>query len=374
MYLNVIPSHECALNHIRVPSKLMKILNLDYGDWLLFDTKQGCCSVMVTKSNIDDIIEYGDNRAFVSPHSPILESASSEVLIEPHKLTIGGDPEFFILNNRGRLIEASRIFPFDGAVGSDGHLGELRPDYALCPDQFVENIRRLILELKNRLPTGLIPVASSYLNHRCSGFHIHLGMPIELLSFAANDVDRFFKNLVATLDYLVALPAAALDPDDSRRLSFSYGKPGDYRLSMRTLEYRTPGGFHLKSPIYAKHLLSSAYKVVDKIVSETEKISGGWREMSNVTDFSYFRNVYNIPDKKYVHDILLTKNRNLMEKEASKAISILKTIAEEYSENIIEFRKQRNESLISEWLTHETKRQADFYKTRRPASISPWRG
>ena len=376
MYLNVIPSDKCALNHIKIPKPLMKILNVDYGDWLVFNVGDGYYSVMATKASMSDIIEHGENKAFVNKDSPILFSSHTEAYIEPHQLTIGGDPEFFLINSQGRLVDASKIFPHEAQIGSDGDLGELRPDYALCPEQFVENIRVLMGGMSRRLPAGITPVASSYLKGRCCGFHVHLGMPIELLSYAADDTDRFLKNIVSTLDYLVALPAAVIDTDNSRRLSYlsnpidAYGKLSDYRLNMRTLEYRTVGGFHLKSPEYAKSILSASFEVVNWIIKKTEEISGGWGEMSQVANFSCLKSRLNIPNRYMVEKIYTSKNRNALEEEAKKASAILKSIAEEYSDNIVTSSKPNN-NLLSEWLTNEKECKANICKEKQcPSAYS----
>ena len=356
MYLNVLPSTGTSLHQIRMTERLRKSLKLDCGDWLFFDTKEGLFSVTVMKALLSDVLKHGDEKAFVSEHSPILESQSSEVLVEPHTLTIGCDPEFFLRDlTTGRIAEAHRFFPHEGQVGSDGDLAEFRPDFALCPDQLTLNIKELIKKLHSSLPIFIEPLAESFNFRRCCGFHVHLGMPIELLSFAADQTDKFFKNVVSTIDYLVGVPAAALDRVDSRRFSWEYGRPGDYRLNMRTLEYRTPGGFHLKTPAYTRNLLSITFKVMDRIIKEAEEISGGWVDMSNVAKFDYFKSKYNIPDKQDIKQILLSKGRNRLEEESKKVHAILPSIVAEYSKNIITERSENDTPFFEKWLKDETK-------------------
>lgn len=355
MYLNIVPSDSTAMHQIRIPRRLRESLGLDCGDWLFFDTNIGLYSVYVIRAHLPDVMEHGEEKAFVSADSPILESISSEVLVEPHKMTIGCDPEFFLVEKAtNRLAHAYRFFPHEGQVGSDGDLAELRPDYALCPDQLTENIRRLIRDMYTRLPNSIDPVASSFLYKRCCGFHVHLGMPIELLSFAADQTDEFFKNVVSALDYLVGVPAAALDNVDQRRFSWEYGRPGDYRLSMRTLEYRTPGGFHLGSPAYTKNLLSITFKVMERIVQEAEEISGGWVDMTEVARFDYFRSKYNIPDKAYTKRVLTSKGRRVLETEAMRIHNILPSIVGEYSNNIITQRTANDNPFFEKWLGDAT--------------------
>lgn len=355
MYLNIVPSEDTSMHQIRMTRSLRNSLGLDCGDWLFFDTNMGLFSVTVTRADIRDVQNHGMDKAFVSRHSPILGSAKSEVLVEPHRMTIGCDPELFFVDKiTGRLAEAYRFFPYEGQVGSDGDLAELRPDYALCPDQLTQNIQKLIKEMHHRLPMHIDAVASSYYYRRCCGFHIHMGMPVELLSFAADQTDRFFKNVVSTLDYLVGVPAAALDNVDKRRFSWEYGRPGDYRLSMRTLEYRTPGGFHLKTPEYTRSLLSIAFKVMDCIVKEAEEISGGWVDMEEVARFDYFKSKYNIPDKAYVKRVLTSRGRRILENESKRVHAILPTIVDEYAGNIVTQRTANDNPLFEKWLGDAT--------------------
>jgi len=355
MYLNVVPSSDCSMHQIRVPDTLRKSFKLDYGDWLIFDTDEGNYSVQVSKATIEDMIEYGDRHAFVSEHSPVLTSKSSEVFIQPHELTVGCDPELFFINKKTeKVLPAYHILPKNSQLGSDGDLAELRPDYALSPEQLMLNIRKLIFDIPFRVPLSIYPYSSSWHAFRCCGFHVHLGLPIELLSFAVDKTDAFLKNIVSALDYFVGIPAASLDPDNKRRFNNEYGKPGDYRLSMRTLEYRTPGGFHLRSPAYTRSLLTSAFRVTEEIIKDSEEASGGWTDASKIVDFSYFMERYNIPPKNYIRSMYLTKDRNELKNESFKIHSKLQGLIGEDSKFVLRERHHNEQSLFCEWLKDAT--------------------
>lgn len=350
MHLKVIQSESCSMHQIRLPERLRKKFNLDYGDWLVFNTTEGNYSVQVYKSKLEDLIEYGDRHAFVSGDSPILTSKSSDVFIEPHELTIGCDPELFLLNKKTkRLALAHRILNREGQLGSDGDLAELRPDYALSPEQLMLNIKELISKIPYKVPLSLYPFASSWHAFRCCGFHIHLGLPIELLSFAANKTDAFLKNVVAALDYFVGIPAAYLDPDNKRRFNKEYGKPGDYRLSMRTFEYRTPGGFHLKSPLYTRSLLFSSFNIMEKIIHDAEKMSSGWEDTNKITNFNYFMDKYNLPSKKVIKSVFLTKDKELLKDTSRKIHTQLNSLLGEDSKFMVKERYDE-QPLLYEWL------------------------
>ena len=355
MYLNVVPSENCSMHQIRIPKQLREEFKLDYGDHLIFDTDTGEYSVQVAKASYEDLMEYGSEKAFVSEHSPVLFSRSSDVYVQPHELTIGCDPELFLLKKKTNLVSPAYLtLPKESQLGSDGDLAELRPDYALCPEQLMLNLRKLILEIPFKLPLSLFPYASSWEAFRCCGFHIHLGLPIELLSFAVEKTDTFLRNIVSALDYFVGIPAAALDPDNKRRFNEQYGKPGDYKLSMRTLEYRTPGGFHLRTPGYTKNLLISAFKITEEIIKDAEKVSKGWTDSSKIVDFNYFKHKYNIPSREYIKSVFLTKDKDKLKEESDKINSQLKDILDEDSKFIVKERYDNEQTLLREWLKYAT--------------------
>lgn len=349
MYLHVAPSASCrSLHQIKMSKKMMESLGLDYGDWLIFGTGVGEVAVSIISMTRREQLEFGEDKALISSESPLVGATAEEIEIEPHKLTIGADPEFFLVDRKtNRIEEGFKYFSHEDQLGSDGDLCELRPDYALSPEQLTLNISKLLKRFPKNVLSKVEPKATSYLFGRCCGFHVHLGLPIELISFAAEKTEDFLINLVTTLDYFVSIPGAALDLDDQRRRCKTYGKPGDYKLSMRTLEYRTPGGFHLKSPLYTKSLLASSFGVVEKIIHEAEIISGEWTDMEPVVNFNYFRNKYDIPEKEVIHAVL-TGPRNVLEKVATSITTQLKELIGGDGENILAKRIE-TKSLLEEW-------------------------
>lgn len=349
MYLHVAPSASCrSLHQIKMSKKMMESLGLDYGDWLIFGTAAGEVAVSIINMTRREQLEFGEDKALISHESPLMGATAEEIEVEPHKLTIGADPEFFLVDTKtGGLEEGYKFFSHEDQLGSDGDLCELRPDYALSPEQLTANIGKLVRRFPRNILSKVNPVATSYLFGRCCGFHVHLGLPIELISFAAEKTEDFIINLVTTLDYFVSIPVTALDTDEQRRRCKAYGKPGDYKLSMRTLEYRTPGGFHLKSPHYTENLLTSSFGIVEKIIHEAEIISGGWIDMEPIVNFEYFKNKYDIPGKDVINTVL-TGPRNMLEKTAETVIKQLKILIGDGGENILTKRIQ-TKSLLEEW-------------------------
>jgi hypothetical protein len=350
MKLNVAQSERCPLHMIKMSYRLRRKFGLDLGDWLLFNTKSGVVSLMLAPYNTKDSVEFNESKAVVNSDCPILyEGEGGEVLVREHKLTIGADVEFFMVDRKNNnVIEGYTVFDKEGELGSDGDLGEIRPDYSLSPEQVTENIHNIIKTIPVRMPKGLKAIASSYHRGRCCGFHMHFGLPVELLSFAAEKTDSFMKNVIHTLDYIVGVIAHSLDSDDKRRLSNSYGKPGDYRISMRTLEYRTPGGYHLKTKKHTNSMLCLGFLIVDTIIKESEKVSGGWVDMEAVTNFDYFREMFNIPEYDKVYNILMSKDKDVLIKEREKVVQILANMDSDSIHQIV-LSEATNEDLIEGW-------------------------
>jgi len=66
-------------------------------------------------------------------------------------LLVGADPEFEIIDKRGRLIGANVFFHGGKEIGTDGHLetGEIRPDPGRSPYHLMRNIKRVMRKLLN---------------------------------------------------------------------------------------------------------------------------------------------------------------------------------------------------------------------------------
>jgi hypothetical protein len=222
--------------------------------------------------------------AFVSPQNYIRINAP-EVEYKILEVTLGCDPEFFILWGN-RRISAATYLPPAGEIGCDGELGELRPMYGRHEDQVVANLARLIPRIPAKMKrshwaTGFPNdgnrfsyEAHSYHLNIAAGFHIHLGIPPEILN-TRKDFNRAAMNhLVQCLDWYVSVPLVPIETSHGRRIGRSgYGRPGDYRPSNITLEYRTPGAFYLRTPSLARGLLGLSLLVVENIVSRMKRAS-----------------------------------------------------------------------------------------------------
>jgi hypothetical protein len=223
----------------------------------------------------------------------------------PYKTTLGCDPEFLFIDPLKRICRADTFLPKYGKVGHDGPLGELRPDPGEHEDEVVENLRKLIHSLPDHINEKfghrsiLTPEAHSEMSNLSLGFHIHLGAPEEITSFVAPQTREFVESFTNAMDYFVGVPSIIPEDNSLRRLNKvdEYGRPGDWRTSKHTIEYRTPGGFHLRHPDYARGIMGIALCVGESVMSWAEEKSNSWSKLDKVSAPDIIANEFGVPDK-----------------------------------------------------------------------------
>lgn len=281
-------------NYVGVPAFLFRKLNAHEGATLDVEGQK----LIVRKVTVHDSRE---KQLYVSDKTFAKIKKSRETL----KLTVGCDPEFVLINEKdGSVFQASRIWSYRGEIGSDGPLAELRPRPAKHEDELTENIKELILGVGRRLEgKGIRAEAHSCINNMALGFHVHIGLPRQVLDFQAKGAYKFVQRFVQALDFFVGIPTMALEDDNIRRLGDgAYGKPSDFRTSPDTLEYRTPGGFYLRHPDYTRGLLGLSLCVAEQILREAE-VKCRWKNLETYT--KTFHESYGIPESKDVRSVLM---------------------------------------------------------------------
>ncbi len=304
---------------IRLPQNLRRELGVLVGQFLQLQGEEEL--VLEVGPAIDDTQE----SAYVSP--VIFEKIrGSNIEFKVLDVTLGCDPEFFI-KWKGQFISAATYLPGDGEIGSDGGLGELRPMYGSHEDQVVANLQRLIPNIPAKMKRAQwargFPVdaraftyeAHSYHLELAAGFHIHLGIPPEIL-LTKNSFNRAAMNhLVRCLDYYVSVPAIPLEVSHERRLSKNqYGKPGDYRPSNITLEYRTPGAFFLRTPKLAAGLMGVALAITETAVSRMKTASHNFTQLHKLTDVE-LHEILPKPSSAEVKSLLVNPDCRAAQKE-----------------------------------------------------------
>jgi len=240
-------------------------------------------------------------------------------------ITLGCDPECIIMGADNRVVSAcdKGIGSKTTDVGHDGMLLEFRPEPSLYEEEVVHNLYNLILKARDIIndshtienPNGVRLVARSYYDKLSVGFHIHFGIPKELINtqvptiFAANQI-------VKALDYYLAVPCVLLEGDDYVRRSaihIPYGKPGEYRLENPTLEYRVLGGHILRHPTLALGALAIGAMVVEDAVSRIRVFTNDYKDFEKLQSHEEFRGLYpNLPkDPMDVCKALCRKSQDL---------------------------------------------------------------
>lgn len=273
-------------------------------------------------------------------------------------VTLGCDPEFVLLNKRGLVSNASRYLAHLGEIGSDGVLAELRPTAGKHEDEVIENLRRLIKSVPEKVGNFLTPEAHSEIENNAIGFHVHLGLPRTILELPPKGAQEFFTNFIRAMDYFVGIPAMLPEDNSRRRLgNGKYGKLKDFRRNNRTIEYRTPGGFHLRHPDYARGLLGLALCVGQEIVHRYESKSNLWLKLHEVSSFSELQKELDLPIVPVITDIFNEASKNKAAKELPVIIKKLNSFStfSEHKDSIMNFmrctleKKTVSPKLLDNW-------------------------
>ncbi len=313
------PSMRHEQNYIRMPQQLREGLGVLFGQFLQLRGKEELVLQIWSSLASEDDIAYISSENFEKIKGIDVEFKILDV-------TIGCDPEYFIIH-RNQLISAATYLPFSGQIGCDGTLGELRPRYGKHERQVVANLQNLIPQIPYRMKRSqwakTLPrdgrefqlEAHSYYAQLPAGFHVHLGIPPEILN-TRKDFNRAAMNhIVQCLDWYVGVSLVPLEVSHQRRSGPSqYGRPGDYRPSNLTLEYRVPGAFYLRSPALAEGLLGLCLLVTENIVSRLKIASQGFVKLHKLTK-SDLNEVMPIPEPDKIRGAMLAPDVTVAQRE-----------------------------------------------------------
>jgi hypothetical protein len=305
--------------------------------------------------------------AYVAPEHFERIHGAGNLGLELLEVTLGCDPEFFIVWG-SRSISAATYLPFQGQIGSDGALGELRPMYGRHEDQVVSNLQGLIPRIPRTLQRSKwargFPAAGdkftyeahSYHFGTAAGFHVHLGIPPEILNTRKDFNRAAMRHIVMCLDWYVSVPLVSLEVNHRRRLASKYGRPGDFRPSNMTLEYRTPGGFYLRSPKLSRGLLGMSLAVTEAVVSRMKVVSKEFTALHRLSA-SDLQEILPIPNPSKIQSTLADRNAGVAESQLSAIYGEMRKLPsyQEHERAIEEFfsavetREQPGPNLLHNW-------------------------
>ena len=186
---------------------------------------------------------------------------------------IGADPEFLLFDNDNNIVEANRIMPKEGMVGSDGPMAEIRPLPASNPFELISNMRAI---LTNPNATKQIQkykwLAACYYKSKTRdysvGGHIHIGNPPQIMGLPRDKRENLYHVLNKILDELLSVPMVKVDgkkEGSARRVGamFKFGSFGCLRTDWDRLEHRTLSGLWLMHPQLAEMVIGTAKAITD---------------------------------------------------------------------------------------------------------------
>jgi len=189
---------------------------------------------------------------------------------------IGADPEFLLFNSDGEVVRANNVMGYNGPIGCDGAMAEVRPKPSNSPEGLVAHIKDLFEDasLTERIKPYNWMAGCYYKDHARDypiGGHIHIGNPVRIAKIGTERRTDFFKAFNKILDELLAIPMIKIDGADlgrARRTECTMGKFGyfgEFRLCNGRLEHRTLSGMWLMHPVLATMVFGTAKAIIDEV-------------------------------------------------------------------------------------------------------------
>lgn len=189
---------------------------------------------------------------------------------------VGADPEFLLFDKDGHIVRANNVMSYNGLLGCDGAMAEVRPAPATSPEELTAHIKSIFGDKK--LTEKILPydwLAGCYFKDRTRdypiGGHIHIGNPIQVANLSMQQRERLFKVMNKIIDELVALPMVKIDGAElgrARRTECTMGKYGyfgEWRSCNGRLEHRTLSGMWLMHPSLVKCVFGTVKAIIDEI-------------------------------------------------------------------------------------------------------------
>ena len=211
------------------------------------------------------IIDFLVGQGLLRPVSPIpMGKIKKEKTI--FTITLGGDPEFELVDSYDDVINASdtdESFDLDESFGNLGLDGsgdqvELRPSPG-SPDEVVANIRQLLEQFGSEYGNDYRLAASS--DYYPCGGHIHIGVD----PLPSRD---YYKKLSYVLDDFIGMPTKKLNgPARNSNNDDGYGRINDWREQNHGMEYRTPPSGVWRNPNLTRTILKLTYNLAIQLAN-----------------------------------------------------------------------------------------------------------
>ena len=305
---------------VRIPKAYRETLRFDLGVFIKLRNLDGSLrTLQVAEAFVEDVT--------IDQNSVYVTSDVYNKLFLPRKeetkgmryvtnVTLGCDPEVFLVSPDNRVVEAHRLFRKQGEIGHDGIVLEFRPEPSAIPEVVCNNLYHLInktREMLNYSPQnrGLRIVAGSSIGGYSAGFHLHFELPKILLHHKAG-IFGLLTMMASVFDYYIGVPSIIPEgeKDVARRTKPpDYGRPGDYRVKSKTFEYRVPGGINMSHPLLARGLMALGSVVVEDVASRISTCTDRFSNLGEATTDRSLKTLYpNLPDAKGLYSIICTSS------------------------------------------------------------------
>jgi len=308
---------------LRLDQPLRLLLNLEIGQQLSLQSNDGRSVVLQVGTSFqeDNLADAGVCYVTKQVFDLINVEGTDSYKLDPVKnITLGCDPEFFLIDRyTKKMLRAYAFFKKYGEIGHDGILAEIRPKPSLTPEGLTDNIYELLCNSRYILnnntvyaPERIMMYAASGYQTATAGFHLHFGLPKNILGKNPGVVS-LIKQVVKVMDYYVGLPSIMIegesDADRRANIFVNYGKPGDFRLDNRTLEYRVAGGNILRHPLITRGLIALGAVVAQDIVSRIKLSTNGFRQLYWANSDERFKELYpNVLNTQEIYKLICCPN------------------------------------------------------------------
>lgn len=288
----------------RIPIHVRNQFGLECGSYIELKNNSNKNIILQIEPAYKEDLEFiPDFRGvFVTTHVANTLGINKPKLEIVKNLTLGMDPEAFIVDDLGHLVNAGDFFR-EFEIGNDCGLIEFRPNPSTSPAELVNTLYSLIDRASFKLKhTGFDMIAASCFNFKPAGFHIHFGYNCGLKNYIEQ-----IKLVGYLLDYVlsVLLLRKEIREDRFRRGSSGYGKPCDIKRSKVSFEYRVPGGRMIESPVLAIGAVSIAEVAIKDFLIKCNDITDNLKYPSRLESYNHLQSIYpTLPSKDTIAEIL----------------------------------------------------------------------
>ncbi len=221
--------------------------------------------------------------------------------------TIGADPEFACLNQRGRLIHAGDVVSHEEGTefGSDGNAVtfEIRPEPSNDPLIVVNNIHDIFLRTIIEKPefVKFKWISGTWYGSLAFGGHVHFGISNKIINH--HTAVQYLDNYVGVVSLLMEIKN-----DGINRRRDGYGCMGDMRCQNWGFEYRSMSSW-ISSPYIAAAIMCLSKTVMYEVINNSKfewheyAVNDNFYKMEQEKILEKFPSIWDDITKMYLYQV-----------------------------------------------------------------------